>query len=183
MVFADLAAFSKVADAELPAFLASFAHALARAAVAMPSDAQVRACGDEIFAVTKNALDVVRYALTLNKTLAEANFADGPLQGSMRARIALHAGEIVLAPDPVTGLPSHYGRNVNLAARLERVTEPGHVFATSNFIDQLRQEQALRHAELDSNAPEWAASYLGTLCLPKNFGFQEVYEIGERGRS
>jgi class 3 adenylate cyclase len=181
MVFADLADFSRLTDAQIPAFLDFFANVTATAAVTMPVDAKVRACGDEIFAVMENAFDVLKYALALNRTLAESAFCDDQSQRPMRARIALHAGQIVLAADPVTGFPSHYGRNVNLAARLERVTEPGHVFATSDFIDRLKQEQALPCAKLVSNAPGWTTSYLGTLCLPKNFGFQEVYEIRESG--
>ncbi len=181
MVFADLADFSKVTDAQIPAFLDFFAEVIATAAVSMPLGAQVRACGDEVFAVMENACDVLRYALALNRTLAGSNFGDDPLQGPMRARIALHAGQIVLGSDPVTGLPSHYGRNVNLAARLERITEPGRVFATSDFISRLKQELALPCAELAPRTPGWGVTYLGTLCLPKNFGFQEVYEIREAG--
>jgi class 3 adenylate cyclase len=48
-------------------------------------------------------------------------------------RVALHCGPVHCANDPITGSPLYTGPHTSRAARIEPITPPGQVYASSAF--------------------------------------------------
>jgi class 3 adenylate cyclase len=119
--------------------------------------------GDAVVATFDNAKDAAEAALKI-RDLFRGTYEHDGLPESLSCRIALHQGDPIVLKNAVTGHRDIFGQGVHVAARLEPIVEPGHVFCTKKFADAL--------AENKGAAPR--AIPLGTVDLAKGFGPAEV---------
>ena len=80
--------------------------------------------GDNLLAEFPSALDAVRSAVEIQRAL-EASNAGLPLDRRMEFRIGVHLGDVMVDGDRI------YGDGINIAARIERLAEPGAVCVSS----------------------------------------------------
>jgi class 3 adenylate cyclase len=83
----------------------------------------------------------------------------------------LHCGPVYSRRDPVTGSALHTGPHTSRAARIEPITPPGQVYASSAFA-------AVAAA---TGADGIAMRYVGTIPLAKRSGSQAIYHLQPAG--
>jgi class 3 adenylate cyclase len=122
--------------------------------------------GDAIVATFDGVKDAAEASLKLRDFFRSSYDHEG-MPEQIMARVALHSGETLVIMNPLTKRPDIFGHGVHIAARLEPVTEPRHVFCTKSFADRL--------GEIEGAAPK--AWPLGAVELPKGFGTVEVHVL------
>ena len=91
----------------------------------------IKTMGDGFIAIFLSALDAVRCALALQEGIAEQN-APYPGDQHLRYRIGINLGDVIVAANDV------YGDSVNIAARLQLLSEPGGVWISGSVYDQIK---------------------------------------------
>jgi adenylate cyclase len=86
--------------------------------------------GDSVLADFASAVDAVQCAVAVQDAIAKEN-ADRPAGEQMRFRIGLHVGDIIVQSDNL------FGDAVNVAARLEALSEPGGICVSGTVRDQI----------------------------------------------
>jgi adenylate cyclase len=86
--------------------------------------------GDSVIADFVSAVDAVECAVAVQQAIAREN-ADRPPGEQMRFRIGVHVGDVIVEGSNL------YGDNVNIAARLETLANPGGVCVSSAVRDQI----------------------------------------------
>ena len=89
------------------------------------------------------------------------------LPNDTNIRIALHAGPVYCAHDPIIQKENFFGAHVNRAARIEPVTTPGSVFVS--------EQTACLLATQGSKA--FSCDYLGVMDFAKKFGSGALYRL------
>ena len=92
------------------------------------------------------------------------------LPASSQIRIALHAGPVFCAFDPVMGRDSFFGADVTRTARIEPVTPPGMVYVSEAFAATLAA----------TGQDRYALEYVGRLALAKGYGESRIYRLERR---
>jgi adenylate cyclase len=87
--------------------------------------------GDSVLAEFASAVEAVRCAIAVQKELATRN-ADLPDDRKMRYRIGVNLGDVMVEGDNLLG------DGVNVAARLERLAEPGGICISGDAYRQVR---------------------------------------------
>jgi len=80
----------------------------------------VKTTGDGMLVEFASAVDAVRSSLEVQRSMAEQNAAV-PLDQRIEFRIGIHVGDIIFDDNDI------FGDGVNIAARLEGISEPGGV--------------------------------------------------------
>ncbi|WP_299615653.1 adenylate/guanylate cyclase domain-containing protein [Pelagibius sp.] len=80
----------------------------------------IRLIGDGILVEFGEVLGAVQCALTVQRSIAEGCLGLSPKQ-QLKLRIGVHSGEVIVDEDDI------FGDDVNIAARLEQLAEPGGV--------------------------------------------------------
>ncbi len=93
----------------------------------------VDTAGDSVLSVFPSATDAIRSAVMIQRVLQRAN-AELPTERRLELRIGIHVGELIVEGERV------YGDGVNIAARLERLAEPGGI-CISAAVQDLRSSQ------------------------------------------
>jgi class 3 adenylate cyclase len=109
---------------------------------------------------------LAEYAFTLNEVVKNTDWHSVGLP-QMDVRIALHAGPVYLANDPLLGNLNAFGTHINRAARMEPVTAPGSIYISEQFAAALLLEKK----------DEYIFDYAGIIELPKKFGRQEMFHL------
>jgi len=91
----------------------------------------IRTAGDGFLAEFDSAVDAVYCALDIQDGLSEHDAGIVPNR-RLKLRIGINAGDVIAEEGDI------YGNSVNIAARLEGLTEPGQVFVTRSVRDQLQ---------------------------------------------
>jgi len=91
--------------------------------------------GDSVLADFASAVDAVQCAVAVQDAIAKEN-ADPPAGEQMRFRIGIHVGDIIVQGDDI------YGDGVNIAARLEALSDPGGLCVSRMVRDQIRDKLA-----------------------------------------
>jgi class 3 adenylate cyclase len=165
MLFADVAGFSRLADEEIPRFIAGFMGVVAALLRRMRHPPLLRnTWGDSLFLVFDRVEDAGCLALDMVDALGHTAAAP---RGTMDVRIALDAGPVYRFADPLTGLANCAGHHVNRAARLEPVTPPGQVYATRSFA-------ALAAA---GGVRAFRCEYVGRVPFAKEYGTYPAYHV------
>src|SRR4030095_3079253 len=86
---------------------------------------------DSILAEFPSATDAVRCAIDIQAMVAKRN-AGVPMQSQMALRIGINLGDVIRDSDTI------YGDGVNLAARLEKLSQPGDICVSRNVYDQVK---------------------------------------------
>lgn len=136
IMFADVAGYSRLMGEDQYGTL----HALQghRFAVIDPTIGAhrgriVKRMGDGILAIFLSAREAVGAALDIQRRLGERTAAEAP-DRRIRLRIAVHLGEVLIDDDDI------YGDDVNIAARVQEIAQPGGVAITSAVLAQIDGE-------------------------------------------
>ena len=89
--------------------------------------------GDSLVADFASAVDAVQCGIEVQDAIAKEN-ADRPADETMRFRIGIHVGDIIVQGDNL------FGDAVNIAARLEALAEPGGICISRVVRDQIRDK-------------------------------------------
>ena len=122
--------------------------------------------------VFDDARDAAHYALELSALVNGTDWTAHGLPANFNLRIALHCGPVYCGRDPVTQAPLFTGPHTSRAARIEPITPPGQVYASSAFAavaaargadgldDALRGQDSARQAQRFTRALSPAAGTL-----------------------
>ncbi len=168
LLFADAVGYSQLSDDQIPRYVESFLGAVAalnrRTAY---RHEHVETAGDGLYMVFSDAVVAARYALELNALVSGTDWTAHGLPATFNLRIALHCGPVYCGRDPVTDSAIYTGPHTSRAARIEPITPPGQVYASSAFA-------AVAAA---TGAEGIAMRYVGTIPLAKRSGSQAIYHL------
>ncbi len=172
LLFADAVGYSQLAEDQIPRYISGFLGAVADLGRRTAHRFEhVETSGDGLYMVFGSVEDAARFGLELN---ALANGFDRRAHGlppSFNLRIALHCGPVHCGRDPITGLPLYTGPHTSRAARIEPITPPGQVYASSAFA-------AVAAA---SGVPGLDFRYVGRIPLAKGYGTLGLYNVRAAG--
>ena len=163
ILFLDVVGWSKLSPTQIRRYvteaLPSISQYLGAAASSNTWGDAIVALFDSVRAAAEVALDIQAYFQRGSEDL-------GITEG-LSCRIALHQGEVIVCHNPVLGREDFFGDAIHLAARLEPVTESGHIFCTETVARALREIRGL-------GARAWP---IGIRELAKGYGSEPVYVI------
>jgi adenylate cyclase len=93
----------------------------------------VKNTGDGILAEFSSVVDAVRCAAEVQRAMADRN-AETPEDKRITFRVGINLGDVIAEPDDI------YGDGVNVAARLEALSEPGGICVSRVVRDQIRDK-------------------------------------------
>jgi pentatricopeptide repeat protein len=140
--FADIVGYTALSsrDEDEAVRLVNQLQALARITVEAHGGRVVKFVGDAVLAAFPSTDEAVRAALEVQQ-----QFAGGGSPGSKvpSLRIGIHVGDVVASEDGDV-----YGDGVNVASRVQGLTEPGEVWVSEDVWRQLRQRSGFRFEPL-----------------------------------
>ena len=101
----------------------------------------VKTTGDGLLIEFPSVIDAVQCALEVQQLIAERNVALSETE-QMRFRIGINLGDVIIEPDDI------YGDGINVAARLQTISEPGGVCISSPVFDQVKNKMSLDYVDL-----------------------------------
>jgi TolB-like protein/class 3 adenylate cyclase/Tfp pilus assembly protein PilF len=131
---ADIAGYSRLMGRDEEGTLSELKavrRALADPTIASHRGRIVKTTGDGMLVEFGSAVDAVRCAIEIQRGMAERNI-DVPPAIRIELRIGVHVGDIIIDDDDI------FGDGVNIAARLEGVSEPGGVCISDDAQRQVR---------------------------------------------
>jgi hypothetical protein len=168
LLFADAVGYSKLTEDQIPRYVTGFLGAVAELNRRTRHRFEhVETAGDGLYMVFENAVDAAHYALELSALATTTDWTALGLPPSFNLRIALHSGPVYCGWDPVTETRIYTGPHTSRAARIEPITPPGQVYASSAFA-------AVAAA---SGAEEIAMRYVGRIPLAKGSGTLALYHL------
>lgn len=131
---ADAAGYSRLMAADEPATVAALdaARGIFRAQIESHQGRVIDMAGDSVLAVFETAAGAVTAALAAQQALHASSSSD-PEDRRMHFRIGVHLGDVMEKADGTV-----YGDGVNIAARLERLAQPGGVSVSDAVKTALR---------------------------------------------
>jgi class 3 adenylate cyclase len=168
MLFADVAGYSALSEDQTPNFITQFLGAVAdlNARTAHPPE-HVETTGDGLYMVFGSVREAGYYALQLNQLVTGTDWGARGLPGGLNIRIALHCGPVYCGRNPLTGAPLYTGPHTSRTARIEPITPPGQVYASSAF--------AAVAAAIGVDG--LAMQYVGRMPLAKDYGRLGLYHV------
>ena len=166
MLFADAVGYSQLDEDQIPRYVSGFLGAIA----AMNRRTAYRfehaeTAGDGLYMVFGSASDAGHYAIELSDLARTFDREACGLPASFDLRIALHCGPVHCGRDPITGLPHYTGPHTSRTARIEPITPPGLVYASSAFAS----------VAAASGVEGLTLSYVGRIPLAKSHGTLGLY--------
>ena len=167
MLFADAVGYSKLSEDQIPGYIEGFLGAVADLSrrTAHPFE-HVETSGDGLYMVFRTASDAGSFALELSSVTNKFDRAAWGLPPGFGLRVALHCGPVHCGIDPITGLPIYTGPHTSRAARIEPITPPGQVYASSAFA-----------AVAAASGARFPMSYVGRMPLAKGYGSLGLYHL------
>jgi class 3 adenylate cyclase len=98
----------------------------------------VRVMGDGFLVEFASAIDAVLCAVAVQRAAAAA----GPPEPPIRLRVGINVGDVLADGDDILG------DNVNIAARLEGIADPGGICLSAAAYEQIRGRLAIAVADL-----------------------------------
>jgi class 3 adenylate cyclase len=170
MLFADVAGFSELPEAHLPAFFIQFLALVEQELKTTPTLFQ-NTWGDGLYIVFADVVTCAGFALRLLRRLERFDFASHGfrLTESKKpgVRIGLHTGPVFEGHDAIIGRDNYFGSHVSRAARIEPVTAPGCAFVSEQFAAALAI----------TPGHEFLCEYLGLQPLAKNYDVCPLYRL------
>jgi class 3 adenylate cyclase len=168
MLFADAVGYSRLTEDQIPLFFHYYAGLVAEYNESSPYKAvHIETAGDGMYMVFDDPGTAAHYALDLSERINAEDWAGKGLPEDLNARIALHCGPVFVGSDPITGLPLYTGNHTSRTARIEPITPPGLVYASSAFA-------AVAAA---SGVGSLHFSYIGRTQLAKDYGVLPLYHV------
>ena len=171
IVFADVAGYSRLTEAQVRPFVTEFMGAVSRLIVGTPHPPVImQTWGDGLHFVFDRVHAAACFALELRDLVANTAWDEHRLPSDLGIRIGLHAGPVFACVHPVMRQFSFTGAHVTRAARIEPVTAKGQIYTSQEFA-------ALCAAE---GQKEFTFEYLGQLPAAKNFGHAPIYRLDRK---
>ncbi len=165
IMFLDMKGYSSLDDDEIRNLI-THAFPEMQELVEKRAPDHVNTWGDAIVVTARDVREIAHVALDMRDFFYRFDWGRNGLR-PLRARISLHTGAIWSGTDVFTGRGLILGHTVNLAARIEPITQPGQVWATTDFNTALTRDRQ----ELFRSAP------LGRSELPKGAGLEDLHVI------
>ena len=167
MLFADAVGYSKLSEDQIPGYIEGFLGAVGELGRRSRHRYEhVETSGDGLYMVFRSAADAGHFALELSAATNAFDRAKWGLPLTFNLRVALHCGPVHCATDPITGGPIYTGPHTSRAARIEPITPPGQVYASSAFA-----------AVAAATGARFAMSYVGRMPLAKGYGSLGLYHL------
>jgi class 3 adenylate cyclase len=167
MLFGDVKGFSKLTEAQIPAFVAHVLGAIGEVLGRYAGGVLYRnTWGDGLFVVMREPAAAAQCALDLQAAMARIDLAAHGLPATLALRLGGHYGPVFEARDPVQGVTNYFGAHVSRTARIEPVTPPGEVFVTEQFAARLALEPK-----------GYACDYVGEVPAAKDYGTLRMYHL------
>jgi class 3 adenylate cyclase len=168
LLFADVKGFSRLPEEYSPTFFTTFLGLVPRVLKEIGvTPAEISSRGDGLYAVFDRTGDAALFALRLSEAVGAVDWRSMELPPDTHVRIALHAGPVFTAIDPVTNQLAHYGTHVTRAARVEPIVLPGQVLVTEPFAAVLAAMPRSR----------FRCDLVGTEPLAKGYGVARLYRL------
>jgi TolB-like protein len=156
---ADVAGYSRLMandEAATLARLKQFRSGVIEPAIGHFKGQIVGSAGDSLLAEFKSALNAVECAVRVQNELASLNSSFEP-DARMNFRIGVNVGDVIADANTI------YGEGVNIAARLEKLAEPGGICIGRGVYEQIKSKLPLTFKDLGSqqvhNIPEPIQAY------------------------
>ncbi|MGA8542234.1 MAG: adenylate/guanylate cyclase domain-containing protein [Thermoplasmata archaeon] len=135
IMFTDMVGYSALVQADEGAALEVLQrhNRVLRPLFAQFDGREVKTVGDAFLVEFGSALDAVRCALEIQRSLHEYN-ASAPKEWKIQIRIGVHVGDVVQSGEDVLG------DAVNIASRIQALAEPGGVCLTQQVVDQVQNK-------------------------------------------
>jgi len=167
MLFGDVRGFSKLTEAQIPAFVSHLLGAIGEVLGRYGDRVLYRnTWGDGLFVVLNDAPVAAQCALELQAAMAMIDLEAYGLPDTLALRLGGHFGPVFETTDPVLHLTNYFGAHVSRTARIEPVTPPGEVYVTEQFAARLA---------LEPNA--YACDYVGQIPAAKSYGTMRMYHL------
>jgi adenylate cyclase len=134
----------------------------------------VSTAGDGVLAEFPSSIMAVQTAVDIQRQLAERNQKLEP-ERQMWFRIGINLGDVIVERDDI------FGDDVNIAARLQSMAEPGGILISGTVFDQVKNRLGLsfnflgpqRLKNIDAEVPVYSATLSGAPRPPVNIGVTE----------
>jgi class 3 adenylate cyclase len=167
MLFGDVRGFSKLTDAQIPAFVSQMLSAVGNVLSGYGERVLYRnTWGDGLFVVLDDAPAAAQCALDLQAAMAAIDLHACRLPETLALRLGGHFGPVFEATDPVLHVTNYFGTHVSRTARIEPVTPPGEVYVTEQFAARLA---------LQPNG--YVCDYVGRIPAAKSYGTMRMYHL------
>ncbi len=168
LLFADVKGFSRLPEEFFPVFFTTFLGLVPKTLRDIGvTPLEISSRGDGLYAVFATPEEAAHFALTLSDAVGAIDWNAMGLPVDTHLRIALHAGPVFAAIDPVTEKLAHYGTHVTRAARIEPIVVPGQVLVTEAFAAVLASRPA----------GTFSCDLVGTEPLAKGYGAARLYRL------
>lgn len=172
LLFADAVGYSQLSEDQIPRYVEGFLGAVAELSRRTAHRFEhVEVAGDGLYMVFANVADAGHYALELAALVSRLDRAACGLPAGFNLRIALHCGPVHCGREPITGGPLYTGPHTSRTARIEPITPPGQVYASSAFA-------AVAAA---SGVQDLEMRYVGRIPLAKGYGTLGLYNVRPTG--
>jgi hypothetical protein len=168
MLFADAVGYSRLSEEQIPHFFKHYVGTVAEFNEQTSHKAvHVETAGDGMYMVFDDTGTAAHYALGLSELINNQDWQSLGLPEDMGMRIGLHCGPVFIGRDPITGAPLFTGIHTSRTARIQPITPPGQVYASSAFaaVAAVRGIAGLRF------------SYIGRTELAKHYGALPLYHV------
>ncbi len=171
MLFADAVGYSRLSEAQIPLFFEHYVGTVAAFNESTDYKAvHIETAGDGMYMVFDDAETAGHYALDLSDLINRQDWSSVGLPADLKTRIGLHCGPVFVGRDPITGASLYSGVHTSRTARIEPITPPGQVYASSAFA-------AVATAQ---KASELRFSYIGRTQLAKHYGVLPLHHVRRR---
>lgn len=154
ILFGEVVNYARLAEHEMPPFVAEFKEPIARIMAARPRQPiAAEATGATFSFIFDELSDAAELALAIRDFSRQFDWASHGLPAALGMRFFLHAGPVYAFKDPVLGRTTCMGTHMTRAARIAPVVPAGQVYASQEFA-------ALAGAE---NIARLSFEYLGPL--------------------
>lgn len=168
MLFADAVGYSRLSEDQVPLFFEHYLGTIAAYNAGTRYQAEhTETAGDGMYMVFNDPESAAHYALGLSERLNSRDWGRLGLPPQLGERIALHCGPVFKGADPITGAPLYSGTHTSRTARIEPITPPGQVYASSAFA-------AVAAAQ---GCAGLRFSYIGRTQLAKDYGALPLYHV------
>jgi len=144
IVVADIVGFSRLMEADESGTmtqLKALREGLIDPMIAEHRGRIVKTTGDGMLAEFASVTDAVQSCVEIQQEMAERN-ESVPADRRIEFRVGINLGEIIIEGDDI------YGTGVNVAARLESISEPGGICISSSVYDQIRTILSLGYEDM-----------------------------------